>query len=448
MVTNFTMDHGLSTIDEPIYYGVIMIRVRFAPSPTGYLHIGSARTALFNWVYARHCGGKFILRIEDTDRARSEDRFLHEIMEDLRWLGLDWDEEPIFQSKRFDVYRKAADTIVRAGKGYRDGEAYIFKVEPGRTITLDDMIHGRIVFNTNEIKDQVMIKSDGSPAYNFSCVIDDAYLKITHIIRGDDHVSNTPKQILFYEALGIACPTFGHMPLIMGMDGAKLSKRHGGVSVEEYKKEGYLPEALINYLLLLGWSPGGDREVISLNEAVRAFDIDHMKGVQAKFDIQKLTWMNGEYIMAKKTEELLPFIKTQMAVAGKTTSSDEKILRVIALYKVRIKTLSEFVTLTDHFFSDDYSVDEKGRQKYLSSAENKQILKEFTRQLEALKDFSYVATEGACRAFAQEKNLKTGQVIHPTRMAVSGKTAGAGLFEMMEILGKEKTLERMRAAAR
>ncbi|MBU0605639.1 MAG: glutamate--tRNA ligase, partial [Candidatus Omnitrophica bacterium] len=210
-----------------------MVRVRFAPSPTGYLHIGSARTALFNWVYARRHGGKFLLRIEDTDIARSESRFLDEIMTDLKWLGINWDEEPINQSKRFDVYRAAAENLVKSGKAYREGEAYIFRMPAGRVIEIDDMIHGKVSFNTDDIKDQVMIKSDGSPAYNFCCVVDDAYLKITHIIRGDDHLSNTPKQVLFYEALGLKAPEFGHMPLIMGSDGAKLSKRHGGVSVEE-----------------------------------------------------------------------------------------------------------------------------------------------------------------------------------------------------------------------
>ncbi|MBN1527409.1 MAG: glutamate--tRNA ligase [Candidatus Omnitrophica bacterium] len=424
-----------------------MIRVRFAPSPTGYLHIGSARTALFNWVYARHYGGSFLLRIEDTDMARSEQRFLGEILTDLKWLGIDWDEEPVHQSKRFDVYRKAAEDLLKAGKAYREGEACIFKVEKGRAIEVDDMIHGKIAFNTDDIKDQVMIKSDGSPTYNFSCVIDDAFLKITHIIRGDDHVSNTPKQILFYEALGLMPPKFGHMPLIMGQDGAKLSKRHGGVSVEEYKRDGFLPGALVNYLLLLGWSPGGDREIIPLEEAVRIFDMKGMTGVQAKFDIQKLRWMNGEYIMAKQGAELLPLIKQQMAGMGKPVPQDGLLLKVIDLYKMRVKTLAEFVQLTDHFFGDDYSVEEKGREKYLRPSESKEVLRDFASRLEKMDGLSAAAAEEACRKLAEDKGLKAGQVIHPTRMAISGKTSGAGLFEMMEALGKEKVLERMRKAS-
>jgi len=425
-----------------------MVRVRFAPSPTGYLHIGSARTALFNWLYARRYGGKLILRIEDTDKTRSEERFLKEIIEDLKWLGLDWDEEPIYQSKRFDIYRNAADEIVKQGLGYREGEAYIFKVDKGRTIEIDDMIHGKITFNTDDIKDQVMIKSDGSPVYNFCCVIDDAYLKITHIIRGDDHVSNTPKQILFYECLGLNIPKFGHMPLIMGPDGSKLSKRHGGVSVEEYKKEGFLPEALVNYLLLLGWSPGGDREIIPLAEAVEKFDINNMKGVQAKFDLQKLRWMNGEYIIAKPLEELAALIKEFMKTSGAVCAlPDAKLIEIIKLYKVRIKTLSEFVSMTDYFFSDAYSVEEKGVEKHLSSQESKNILSDFLTRLEKTDDFSHKNVEEICRVMVEEKKLKAGQIIHPTRVAISGKTTGAGLFEMMEALGKDKVLERMHKAA-
>jgi glutamyl-tRNA synthetase len=423
-----------------------MVRVRFAPSPTGYLHIGSARTALFNWLCARHYGGAFILRIEDTDKVRSEQRFLEEIMDSMKWLGMEWDETPIKQSDRFDVYREAAEKLVQAGKAYREGEAYIFKVEKGRAIEIDDLIHGKVVINTDDIKDQVMIKSDGSPAYNFCCVIDDAFLKITHIIRGDDHMSNTPKQILFYEALGLTPPRFGHMPLILGQDGSKLSKRDGGTAVEEYRKEGFLPEALVNYLLLLGWSPGGDREIIQLSEAVKLFDLDHMKDVQAKFDLQKLRWMNGEYIMAKTAAQLLPLIKSQFAVSGKSAPEDGILLKVIELYKSRIKTLSEFVTLTDCFFTDDYVVDEKGREKNLSTQEAKGILRDFADRLENVTDFSHKGLEDACRIMAEEKKIKAGPIIHPTRMAISGKTQGAGLFEMMEVLGKDKVLARMRKA--
>jgi len=423
-----------------------MATVRFAPSPTGFLHLGSARTALFNWLYSRHTGGKFLLRIEDTDRVRSDRKFLDEILENLKWMGIDWDGEPIYQSQRFDVYREKAEEILAKGKAYREGEAVIFKVEKGRTIELNDMIHGKILTNTDNIKDQVMIKSDGSPTYNFACVVDDAYLEITHILRGDDHISNTPKQILFYEALELTPPEFGHMPLILGPDGAKLSKRHGGVSVEEYKKEGFLPEALANYLILLGWSPGEDLEVISLDEAVKLFDISDINDVQAKFDIQKLKWLNGEYIMKKKTEKLLPLIKAQLLNAGLDISgvADEYLSKVVDLYKIRMKTLSEFVELADCFFKDDFAMDEEGKREYLDKKENKDNIRIFADRLEGLEDFSPENIEKIYRDIAEERNLKAAGLIHPTRLAISGKAKGAGLFEMMELLGKEKVLKRMR----
>ncbi len=423
-----------------------MVRVRFAPSPTGYLHLGSARTALFNWLYARHTGGKFLLRIEDTDRVRSDIKFLEEILNDLKWLGIDWDDEPIYQSRRFDVYREKAEKILARGNAYREGEAIIFKVEKGRLIELNDIIHGKITVNTDNIKDQVLIKSDGSPTYNFSCVVDDSYLEITHVLRGDDHISNTPKQILFYEALELKLPQFGHMPLILGPDGAKLSKRHGVVSVEEYKEEGFLPEALANYLILLGWFPGEDREVLSLNEAVKLFDIDDMSDVQAKFDIQKLKWMNGEYIMKKRTEELLPLIKDRLLVAGFDISSmaDDYISKIVGLYKIRMKTLDEFVELADFFFKDDFTVDEEGKKKHLDNEEKKENMRIFANRLEGLEAFSQEGIEEICRDIVEERGIKAAAVIHPTRMAISGKTKGAGLFEIMEVLGKKKVINRMK----
>ncbi len=427
-----------------------MVVVRFAPSPTGYLHLGSARTALFNWLFARHSGGKFLLRIEDTDMARSDAKFLEEILKDLRWLGVDWDEEPIYQSRRFALYKEIAAEILNKGKAYKDGNAFILKVEKGRTIEVDDIIHGKMVFQTDGIKDQVMVKSDGSPAYNFSCVVDDTQLGITHILRGDDHISNTPKQILFYEALGLPLPRFGHMPLIMGPDGAKLSKRHGGVAVEEYRKEGFLPEALANYLILLGWSPGEDREIISLAEAVKLFDLSAMNDAQVKFDIQKLKWMNGEYIMRKKAEELLPLIKDRLFAAGMElfVKSDDYLLRLIDLYKIRIKTLLEFIDLTESFFRDDYSFDKEGKKDYLGRKENKQNIKLFADCLEELEDFKKENIEKTCRSLAEQRGIKAADMIHPTRVAITGRTRGAGLFEVMEILGKKKVLERMRKAAK
>ncbi len=243
-----------------------MIKVRFAPSPTGYLHIGGARTALFNWMYARAQEGKFVLRIEDTDRQRSRQEFVDEILDSMRWLGLEWDEL-YYQSERFDLYRERAQTLLEQGKAYKDGDAVILKM-PLQEIKIDDLIRGEIVFDTATIKDQVLIKSDGSPTYSFACVVDDAAMEISHVIRGEDHISNTPKQIMIYQALGLKPPKFAHLPLIMGDEG-RLSKRTGAVAVTDYRKEGFLPEAIVNYLMLLGWSPGGNQEKIELASAVK-----------------------------------------------------------------------------------------------------------------------------------------------------------------------------------
>jgi glutamyl-tRNA synthetase len=425
-----------------------MVRVRFAPSPTGFLHIGSARTAIFNWLYARHTGGKFLIRIEDTDLKRSEARFLDEILEDLKWLGLDWDEEPVFQSRRFGVYREKAEELLAAGKAYKDGDAVLFKVAPGRTIAYDDLIHGRIAVESDTIKDQVIIKSDGSPTYNFSCVVDDAFLRITHILRGDDHISNTPKQIIFYEAFGLTPPRFGHMPLILGTDGAKLSKRHGGVSVEEYKREGFLPEALANYLYLLGWMPKDGREVLPPGEAVRLFEISEMNAVQAKFDIQKLRWLNAEYIMKAPDARLVPLLRPHLDAAGIPAAAvtDEDLAKVLGLYRIRIKTLSEFPPMTDCFFREDFAAEEEGK-RHLEKPESREYLALLADRLAGITDFSHPTIEAVFREFAEERGVKIGPIVHPARMAVSGKTKGAGLFEMMEVLGRERVVARMRRAA-
>jgi glutamyl-tRNA synthetase len=425
-----------------------MVTVRFAPSPTGYLHLGSARTALFNWLYARHEGGRFLLRVEDTDRVRSDVRFLDEILHDLRWLGLDWDGDLMYQSRRFDLYRAKAEELAAAGKAYREGEAYLFRIEKGRTIEYDDIIHGRISVQADDIKDQVMIKSDGSPSYNFACVVDDAELRITHILRGDDHISNTPKQILFYEAFGLVPPRFGHMPLILGPDGAKLSKRHGGVSVEEYRKEGYLPEALVNHLILLGWYPGEEHEVLTLPEAAKMFDISQMGDVQAKFDIQKLRWLNAEHIMKKTAAELLPLIKAHLEAAKVDHSGfdDAYLIRLIDLYRIRLKTLAEFPEKTDSFFRDDFSFEPDGRKKYFEKPENLENLRRLADRLERLPEFTRQSIEEVFRALAEERQLKPAALIHPARLAVSGKTSGAGLFEMMELLGQDRVVKRLRGA--
>ena len=296
-----------------------MVRVRFAPSPTGYLHIGSARTALFNWLYARANNGKFILRIEDTDKERSKEEFLGEILGSLKWIFMDWDEELTFQSKRFDSYKKIAEELLSQGLAYMEGPAIIFKVEKDKTISFEDMIHGTISVSTNEIKDQVLMKSDGTPTYNFACVVDDAAMKITHVIRGDDHISNTPKQVMLYAAMGLNLPKFAHIPLILSKDGGRLSKRHGATSIFEYKQMGFLPEALVNYLALMGWAPGNDREILPLGEIIKLFDVKDVNKTGATFDMDKLTWINSQYIKDMPMEKLLPktveYIKNKGVIA-------------------------------------------------------------------------------------------------------------------------------------
>ena len=420
------------------------IVVRFAPSPTGYLHLGSARTALFNWLYARREGGKFLLRIEDTDRERSKDEFLKEILEDLKWLGMDFDGELLFQSKRLPVYKEYATRLLDKKLAYKEGEAVIFKVEKSRVIKVNDAIHGEIAFNTDEIKDQVLIKSDGFPAYNFACAVDDHDMEITLAIRGDDHISNTPKQILIYEALGLKAPNFAHMPLMMAKDGSKLSKRHGGVSVAEYRKEGYLPEALSNYLLLLGWSPGEGREIISLEEAKKIFKIEDLGDAQAKFDIEKLKWINGEYIRTKSAEELTKLLEALGAI--KNSTEKNYLAKVVELYKNRMRTLGEFTDLAACFFTDDFPVDEdaeKKLNKHLKDDKTKKAFTEFRDRLKALKEFNKDTIEKTCRDLSEERGVKPAGIIHPARSAISGKTQGAGLFEMMEVLGKERVIARL-----
>jgi len=316
-----------------------MIKTRFAPSPTGYLHIGGARTCLFNWLFARANKGKFILRIEDTDIERSKQEFLEEILESIKWLGMDWDEI-YFQSQRFPIYLEFAKELVKKDLAYysEEGKAIILKVPP-KIVDIEDIIHGRIRFDTSTIKDQVLIKSDQTPTYNFACVVDDAQLGITHVIRGDDHISNTPKQIVIYEALGFALPQFVHIPLILSSQGGRLSKRSGATSIREYRQMGFLPEAIVNYLTLLGWSPKDNREIISKEETIKIFSINEVNPTAAIFNMDKLRWINGVYIRNSKPEELAQLILGLLQQNNyiKADNFDRKwLLDLIQLFKERI----------------------------------------------------------------------------------------------------------------
>ncbi len=420
-----------------------MIRVRFAPSPTGYLHIGGARTALFNWMYAKAQGGKFILRIEDTDKVRSKNEYLDEILDSMKWLGLEWDEF-YKQSDRFDLYRQYADNLLSEGKAYKDGEAIILKV-PEKVVKIYDLIRDEIVVDTKEIKDQVLMKSDGSPTYSFACVIDDALMEISCVIRGEDHISNTPKQILIYEALGFKPPKFAHLPLILDDERARMSKRAGAVAVTDYRTQGFLPEAVVNYLMLLGWSPGNNQEKVTLASAVKNFSIKKVNKAGAIFSLDKLKWLNGQYIKdadtAKLVELIIPLLKNKYP--EKNLPDSKALENIVHLFKGRLATLVDFLEWTDFIFLDQVRYDEESKEKHLSLDRSK----EFALLAEALikvNDFNSKSAEEAFRLVVDQLGLAAGDLVHPVRVALTGRSVGPGLFDTMAILGQDKTVDRLR----
>jgi len=424
-----------------------MVRVRFAPSPTGFLHIGSARSALFNWLFARHEKGKFLLRIEDTDRIRSKDEFLDEILASLKWLGMDWDEEPVRQSKRIDMYKKAAENLIKKEKAYREGDAIRFRM-PKKKIKLYDITRGEIEFDSEILKDEVLIKSDGMPTYNFACVIDDVNMKITHVIRGDDHISNTPKQIAIYEALGCEVPKFAHIPLIMGPDGGRLSKRHGATSIMEYKNQGYLADAIVNFLALMGWSPGDNREILSKDELIKEFTLEKVNKTSAVFNIDKLNWLNGQYIKEKDSKELLELLLPLMREEGLIGEVFDrgKLLNLVELYKIRLRTLTDFPKYIKTFYTDEIDFDQAAVEKHLKREGTKELLAKWSKRISNLSSFDKNTLEENCRLLADELKIKPAELIHSTRVAITGCTAGAGLFEIMEIMGKDTVLKRLEYA--
>jgi len=426
-----------------------MVRVRFAPSPTGNLHIGGGRTALFNWLYARSKNGKFILRIEDTDKLRSKQEFVDEILNSLKWLGFNWDEI-YYQSQRFNIYNEFAHKLLKEGKAYtekspeREGEAVIFKVMPQK-IKVNDLIRGEIEFNSEVIKDQVLIKSDGTPTYNFACVIDDATTDITHVIRGDDHISNTPKQVLLYEALGFKLPDFAHLPLILGMEGGRLSKRTGATAISDYRAMGYLPQALVNYLLLLSWAPGENRELIDINEAVKLFDLTSVNKTAATFDLKKLGWMNNQYLKNEDTGKLTDQILPLLSQKGYIKNDDfdrNYILSLVELFKPRLSLVNDFPDWADFFFVNDVVIDPKAAEKYLSKDFSHEFSL-FSERLTLLKNFDIISIEESFRGLVSELGIEAKVLIHPVRVALTGKTVGPGLFEVVYYLGLEKTRKRL-----
>lgn len=426
-----------------------MVTVRFAPSPTGYLHVGSARTALFNWLFARRSQGRFLLRIEDTDRVRSKPEFLEEILASLRWLGLAWDGEVVFQSQRMAVYQQAADRLLAQGKAYRDGQAILLKITPGEIVTVEDLLRGQVRVNTLEIKDQVLIKSDGSPTYSFACVLDDSELKVTHVIRGDDHLSNTPKQILIHRALGLRLPAYVHIPLILGTDRSRLSKRHGATNLNDYRKQGFLPEAMVNFLALLGWSPGGDREILSVRELVEAFDLKRIGKTGSIFDLTKLTWMNGQYMRAASLEVLLPLVQASLREKGWWSDRLDPawVGEVVELYKSRADTVEDLVRQTQGLFTEEVPFDPAAVGQRLRQPNVSQLLRRFADRLEQVEPWKADPLEQACRQLAGELNVKPAELIHPTRVAVTGRSVGPSLFHVLEVAGKERTISRLCEAA-
>ena len=456
------------------------VRTRFAPSPTGSLHLGGARTAIFNWLFARHHGGEFVLRIEDTDQARSTEQSLNEIYESMKWLGLDWDGTPIKQSERLEIYQEYANKMLDSGKAYKcyvtpeqlaekrkeaqeKGEFFQYRREwaeenagPGKPysiriltpdtgeIEIHDLLRGNINFDTREIDDFIILRMDGFATYNFAVVIDDALMELTHVIRGDDHLINTPKQKLIYEALGFKLPEFAHVSMIHGADKTKLSKRHGATSVDAYRKDGYLPEAMINYLTRLGWSYG-DEEIFSKDELVEKFTLDNVGKSPAVFNPEKLQWLNAHYIKEKPAVDLAELVLPLMNENGFNAENDEKLHKIIDLLRERSKTLNDFVIQSAYFYKDVNDYDEKAKNKFLTE-DTKPVLDALSAKLGSIEDFNYENIQAALETVVEELNTKFGKIAQPMRVALTGGTVSPGIGEVIEILGKEVVLGRIRKA--
>jgi glutamyl-tRNA synthetase len=459
------------------------VRVRFAPSPTGFLHIGGVRTALFNWLYARQQRGLFILRIEDTDQSRSTDASIEAILSGMRWVGLDWDEGPFRQTERMELYRAHALRLLEQGKAYwcickpeelesrrkeaeakglsprYDGRcrnlgltsppgdaALRFKAPEEGQIVVDDVIKGRVSFDTHVLDDLIILRSNGYPTYNFSVVVDDALMGITHVIRGDDHLTNTPRQIPIFQALGFPLPRFGHLPMILGSDKTRLSKRHGATSIMAYKDMGYLPEAMVNYLVRLGWSHG-DQEVFSRQELIEKFSWKSVQTSPAVFNPEKLLWLNAEYIKTsdpgRVVEALLPLLEAAGLEAELQTCSREWLMQLVVLVRERTKTLIEMVHWVRPYFGETVIYEEEAATKFLSQS-MAPVLAKLLARFEAMPSFSKQGWEETFKKFVAEEGLKMGQAAQPVRVALTGRTNSPGLFEVMEVLGRERTLDRLR----
>jgi glutamyl-tRNA synthetase len=418
----------------------VIPRLRFAPSPTGYLHVGGARTALFNWLYARRHGGAFILRIEDTDVERSQPEMVTGILDGLRWLGIDWDEgpevdgphAPYFQSQRLDRYRAAAKQLLDSGQAFEDAGAIRFKVPAGKT-SFTDSVHGPIEFDNEHIESFVILRSDTHPTYHLSVVVDDIDMAITHVVRGDDHISNTPKQVLLYNAFGKTPPAFAHVPLIMGADKQRLSKRHGATSVMEYEKQGYLPEAMFNFLALLGWGTGSNDELFTRDELVQRFNLEGISGGNAVFNTEKLDWFNHQHLLRLTDDQLVVRLGLQ---------PDPKLPAILALLRPRCKKLTDFPGQLRPFFEDPAKYDVDGVKKHLSAPGSADHLRALIKVYEGA-EWNEAALEKDLRQLADVRTVKAATLIHGTRLAITGGMFSPGIFEMLVILGRETVVRRV-----
>ena len=438
------------------------VRVRFAPSPTGYLHLGGARTALFNWLFARHHGGAFVLRVEDTDAARNTEEAIGAILEGLRWLGLDWDEGPFFQSERNDLYATQLAKLEKAGLAYQDDQGVTKFRVPDKDITVNDAVCGDVTTNLAEQgsrrwdpelgkeveanPDISIRRADGTFLFHFVNVVDDIEMGITHVFRGEDHLPNTPKHIALFEALGATPPAFAHVPLILTKEGKKLSKRDAGSGLTTYVEEGYLSEAVLNYLALLGWSPKDDREKLEVDEIVSLFGFDGLNRSNARFDLEKCAWLSGQYLAALSPDEFtkrsLPFLTK----AGIDVADTAYAAKVIPLIQEKVRLLSEVPGWVDYFFTDDFPTDSAATEKAFGKEGASGLLAATAEKLAGVDDWNAEATKGAINALAAEKGVKLGAIMPSLRVALSGRLAGPGVFETLEVLGREKSLSRMRTA--
>jgi glutamyl-tRNA synthetase len=430
------------------------IRVRFAPSPTGILHIGGARTALFNWLFARHTGGTFVLRVEDTDKARNTAEAAQAIYDGLHWLGLDWDEGPraggqygpYFQSEREEIYRRYLDKLKDAGRVYEDQGSIRFRFAREKVV-VDDVICGRIEFDMTSAEtnpDMTVRRPDGSWIFHFVNVVDDIEMKISHVMRGEDHLSNTPKHMQLYHALGATPPRFAHIPLILNKDGSKMSKRDQGASLNTYIDGGYLPEAVRNYLCLLGWSPKDNREKIEIDEVVRLFALEKIHRKNASFDLDKCTWLNGEYLrdLPDARFQELALMTLSRAHIDTTGFPEEYVRAALDTCKGKFKTFNELPAYCGFYFTDEFAYNPEGVAKHFV-AENKPRLLALRDAFAASQNFDATAIEATLKATAAQFEVKVGALVHPTRLAVTGSNAGPSLYHLLEILGKEKVLARM-----